>query len=164
MIDLLLAVLALAVGVALAWRAGPLARLALFGSAMLVSGLLFMPGEQITGVIGPDGVRFLRRLAGRTPWEVSDWTHFLIFAWLGLLLWLARADLRGWKGWALVVGLAVAAEWAQGLTPSREPRVDDVLVNLIGGMLGVVLGIGVRLATARGGGLGKHEARRQRRE
>lgn len=144
MTDLLLAVLAMVVGVALAWRAGPVARVVLFGSAMLVSGLLFMPGEQIVGVVGPGGVRVLRGLAGRTPWDVSDWTHFLIFVWLGLLLWLARADLRGWKGWALVVVLAIAAELAQGLAPSREPRMDDVLVNLAGGMLGVVLGIAVR--------------------
>ncbi|WP_132999559.1 VanZ family protein [Luteimonas arsenica] len=149
MTDILLAVVALVVGVVLARRAGPVARVLLFGSAMLVSGLLFMPGEQITGFIGRDGELFLRRLAAHTPWGVSDWTHFLIFVWLGLLLWLARADLRGWKGWMLVVGLAVAAELAQGLTPSREPRVDDVLVNLAGGMVGVVMGIGVRWVAGR---------------
>lgn len=149
MTDILLAVMALAVGLVLAWRANARARLLLFGSALVVSGLLFMPGEQITGAVGKDGIRWLRELAGRTPWDVSDWTHFLIFVWLGLLLWLARADLRGWKAWALVAVLAVAAELAQGLAPERSPRLDDVLLNLIGGMVGVLLGIGVRLTTRR---------------
>src|SRR5690606_22269519 len=95
--DVLLAVLALAVGLALAWRASGLARLLVFGSAVLVSGLLFMPGEQITGLVGKDGIRSLRALAGLTPWDISELTHFFIFVWLGLLLWLARPDMRGWK-------------------------------------------------------------------
>lgn len=146
--DAVLAVLALMVGIALAWRAGPRLRLVVFGSAIVVSGLLFMPGEQIAGVVGPKGLRALKTLAARTHWDVSEWTHFLIFAWLGLLLWLARADFRGWKGWALVAGLAVAAEVAQGLAPAREPRLDDVLLNLAGGMVGVVLGIAVRSAAS----------------
>ncbi|MEN1972487.1 VanZ family protein [Luteimonas sp. MJ204] len=139
--DVLLAVLALAVGLALAWRASGLARLLVFGSAVLVSGLLFMPGEQITGLVGKDGIRSLRALAGLTPWDISELTHFFIFVWLGLLLWLARPDMRGWKAWGLVVVLAVAAEVAQGLAPAREPRFDDVLLNLAGGMAGLLLAI-----------------------
>lgn len=142
--DVVLAVLALGVGVGLAWGAGGRWRPVVFGSALVVSALLFMPGAQIAGVVGPDGIKALKTLAGRTPWDVSEWTHFLIFAWLGLLLWLARADFRGWKGWALVTGLAVSAEVAQGLAPAREPRLDDVLLNLAGGMVGVLLGILVR--------------------
>ena len=139
--DALLAVLALVVGLALAWGAKGPVRALVFGTALLVSGLLFMPGEQITGLVGKDGIGAMREVAGRTPWDVSDWTHFLIFVWLGLLLWLARADLRGWKAWALVVVLAVAAELAQGLAPARAPRVDDVLLNLAGGMAGLVAAI-----------------------
>src|SRR5690606_33571830 len=107
--------------IALAWRSGPVARVVLFGSAMLVSGLLFLPGSQLAGLVGRDAMRCAEGWAAKTPWAVSDWMHFLIFAWLGLLLWLARADFRGWKGWALVTGLAVAAEVAQGLAPAREP-------------------------------------------
>lgn len=57
--------LALAVGVGVAWRARPVARLLLFVSAMVVAGLLFMPGEQITGLIGKDAVKALRQAAGR---------------------------------------------------------------------------------------------------
>ena len=57
---------------------------------------------------------------------------------------LGRADLRNWKGWALVVVLAVAAELAQDLAPGRSPRLDDVLLNLAGGMAGIVLAIMLR--------------------
>jgi hypothetical protein len=143
--DLLLAVLALCVGATLAWRADAGARWLVFGSALLVSGLLFMPGEQITGLVGKDGIRWMRGMADMTPWDISDWTHFLIFVWLGLLVWLARADLRGWKGWGVIAGLAIAAEFAQILAPERSPEMDDVLLNLTGGMVGVLLGIGLRL-------------------
>lgn len=139
--DLILAALALAAGLLMAWRSTPCTRPLVFGSALLISALLFMPGAQITGAIGKDAVTMLRRLASRTPWDVSDWTHFIVFAWMGLLLWLARPDLRGWKAWGLVLGLAVAAELAQGLAPARSPRVDDALLNVTGGMLGILLAV-----------------------
>lgn len=142
--DLLLAVLVLGVGIWLSRRGRPLVRLILFASALLVSALLFLPGAQITGVVGPEGIVQMRRWAAQTPWNVSEWVHFLIFLWLGLLLWLGRPDLRNWKGWGLVVVLAVAAELAQDLAPGRSPRLDDVLLNLAGGMVGVLLGIGLR--------------------
>lgn len=145
--DLLLGVMVLAIGMLMAWNSGPFSRVVLFASALLVSGLLFMPGEQIAGLAGKDGIRAMRELAARTPWDISNWTHFLIFVWLGLLVWLARADLRGWKAWSLVAVLAVSAEVAQSLAPGREPRLDDVLLNLAGGMAGILLGIAVRLAT-----------------
>lgn len=142
--DLLLAVLVLAVGWFLARRGRPLVRVLVFSSALVVSALLFLPGAQIRGVVGADGIGLLGRLAAQTPWSVAEWVHFLIFLWLGLLLWLGRADLRNWKGWALVVVLAVAAELAQDLAPGRSPRLDDVLLNLAGGMAGIVLAIMLR--------------------
>src|SRR5690554_6635142 len=142
--DLLLGVLVLGVGIWLSRRGRPLVRVVLFCSALLVSALLFLPGAQITGAVGPDGIAWMRRLAAHTPWNVSDWVHFLIFLWLGLLLWLVRPDLRNWKGWAVEVILAIAAELAQDLAPGRAPRLDDVLLNLAGGMLGVVLAIALR--------------------
>lgn len=148
--DLLLAVMALAVGLALAWRSVPAARAALFVSALLVAGLLFLPGSQLAALAGEDALGGLTRLAARTPWTVSDWMHFVIFAWLGLLLWLGRPDLRGWKGLGAIVVLAVAAELAQGLSADREPRVDDVLLNLVGGAVGVALGLAVRAMRRRG--------------
>lgn len=141
--EIVLAALALVVGVALAWRSGPGARLLLFVSAVLVSAMLFLPGSQLTALIGKDTVKALERVVADTPWRLSDWLHFVIFAWLGMLLWLGRKDLRGWKAWGLVVVLAVAAEVAQMLTPQRSPRVDDVLLNLTGGMVGLLMGMAV---------------------
>lgn len=147
--DVLLGVLALAVGLFLARRGSPLTRVLVFGSALVVSALLFLPGGQITGFVGRDGIGLMRRLAAHTPWAPAEWVHVLIFLWLGLLLWLGRADLRNWKGWALVAVLAVAAEVAQVLTPEREPRVGDVLLNLAGGMAGIVLAILLRRVARR---------------
>ena len=139
-----LAVLVLAVGVSLARRTRPLARLALFGSALVVSGLLFLPGGQIARLVGKAVVSEVRRLAAFTPWGPSDWTHFALFAWLGLLLWLGRADLRGWKAWALLLVLAVAAELLQVFAPERSVRADDALLNIAGGMAGLLLAMGIR--------------------
>src|SRR5690606_24891868 len=127
-----LAVLALGVGLVLAWRSGPVARVALFVSALVVSAMLFLPGGQLAGLIGKDATKALKAGVAGTPWELSDWVHFVIFAWLGFLLWVGRTDLRGWKAWGLLVVLAVAAEVAQGLAPGREPRLDDVMLNLAG--------------------------------
>lgn len=141
--DLLLGVLVLAAGWFLTRRGGILFRVLFFGSALAISVLLFLPGSQIS-VFGPEGIGLLRRLSAHTPWGVSEWVHFLVFLWLGLLLWLGRSDLRNWKGWAVIVVLAVAAELAQDLAPGRSPRLDDVLLNLAGGMAGIVLGIALR--------------------
>lgn len=140
--DVLLAVMALGVGCVLAWSSGVVARVLLFGSAMLVSAMLFLPGSQLTVFIGADAVNSLKRAVADTPWRLSDWLHVAIFAWLGFLVWLGRPDLRGWKAWSLLVVLAIAAELAQGLTPSREMRFDDVLLNLAGGMCGLLLAMG----------------------
>lgn len=147
--DILLGALALSVGWWLARRGSPLTRVLVFGSALVVSALLFLPGDQITAFIGRDGIGLMRRFAAHTPWAPAQWMHVLIFLWLGLLLWLGRADLRNWKGWALVALLAVAAEAAQMLTPEREPRADDVLLNLAGGIVGIVLAVLVRRAFRR---------------
>lgn len=142
--DVLLGVMALVVGLFLARRARPVVAVILFASAIAVAAMLFLPGSQLTSIIGGDGVRLLNRLSAATPWSVAEWMHVLIFAWLGLLLWLGRRDLRGWKAWFLVVILAIASELAQGLTPGREPKLEDVLLNLAGGMAGILLGIALR--------------------
>lgn len=150
--DVLLAILALVVGATLAWRSGPFARVVLFASALVVSAMLFLPGSQLTALIGKESVRALERAVADTPWRLSDWLHVAIFAWLGVLLWLGRPDLRGWKAWGLMLALAIAAEVAQGLTSSREMRLDDVLLNLAGGMAGILLGIVARLLARHGSG------------
>lgn len=139
--DVLLGAMAVIVALLLAWGSTPVGRWVLFGSGLLVAVLLFLPGGQITGLIGNDAVAALRRAAARTPWDVSDWTHFVIFVWLGLVVWLGRADLRGMKACGLVLGLAAAAELAQGWAPGREPRADDLVLNLAGGAVGLALGV-----------------------
>ena len=137
----LLSFMVLAVGCFLAWRGRPLPRLIIFGSALTVSALLFFPGAEITGFVGAESVERLRHFSDHTLWEASVWAHFLIFLWLGLLLWLCRPDLRNWKSWALVVVLAVGAELAQDLAPERSPRLEDVISNLAGGVTGLCLAI-----------------------
>ena len=67
-----------------------------------------------------------------------------MFAWLGLLVWLARAELRSWLGLGLVACLGAAAELAQWLADGREPGLGDACLNVVGGMCGVVLGAAVR--------------------
>lgn len=140
--DVLLVAMALVVSTGLAWRAGRAWRLLLFASALVVSALLFFPSALLAALIGSDVLATVEGLAARTPWRLSDWIHFLVFAWLGLLLWLARPDLRGAKGLALLAGLAVAAELSQGLTATREVRVGDVVLNLVGCGVGVLLALG----------------------
>lgn len=149
--DLLLVFLALGVSAGLAWRAGRIWRVLLFASALLVSASLFFPGARLAAIVGPDVIAALEALAARTPWRLSAWLHFLIFAWLGLLVWLARPDLRGRKGIALLVVLAVAAELAQGLTATREMRVGDVVLNLMGCAVGI--GVGAMLRAGGSGGV-----------
>lgn len=143
--DLLLALLALGVGVYLAWGSGPVARVLLFATSILVAAMLFLPGSQLSAIIGADTVAGLKQAAAHTPWGMSEWLHFGIFVWLGLVVWLGRPDLRGWKAVVLVAGLAVAAEVAQGLAPERAPRVGDVVLNLAGGFVGLSLGVVARV-------------------
>jgi len=142
--QLLLGAMVLGIAWFLARRGRPLVRVLVFASALVVSALLFLPGGWIRRTVGRDALAAMGDLAAHTPWAVAEWVHFLIFLWLGLLLWLGRSDLRNWKGWGLMMVLAVGAEMAQALAPNREPRLGDVLLNLAGGMAGILLAIGVR--------------------
>ncbi|MFZ7096653.1 VanZ family protein [Luteimonas dalianensis] len=142
--QLLLGVMVLGIAWFLARRGRPLVRVLVFASALVVSALLFLPGGWIRRTVGRDALTVMGELAAHTPWAVAEWVHFLIFLWLGLLLWLGRSDLRNWKGWGLVMVLAVGAEMAQALAPNREPRLGDVMLNLAGGMAGILLAIGLR--------------------
>lgn len=149
--DLVLGALALAAGVVLAWRGTPLFRAVLFLAALAISAMAFLPGPQLVALAGRDTVTVLERWARATPWGVPEWAHFAGFLGLGLLLWLGRADLRGMRGLVLLALLCAGAELAQGLTPGREPRLDDIALNLAGAAAGVALAIGLRaLRGARG--------------
>lgn len=142
--ELFLGLLALCVGVLLAWNSRPVAKILLFSSALLVASLLFLPGQQLASIAGKNAMRWASEVAAHTPWTLSDWIHFIVFVWLGLLLWLGRPDLRGWKIWAAIAGLAVAAELAQWLAPDREVWLEDVLLNLAGGAVGLLSGISLK--------------------
>ena len=142
--QLLLGVMVLGIAWFLARRGRPLVRALVFLSALVVSALLFLPGGFIRRTVGRDALTVMGDLAAHTPWAVAEWVHFLIFLWLGLLLWLGRSDLRNWKGWGLMTVLAVGAEMAQALAPNREPRMGDVLLNLAGGVAGIALAILLR--------------------
>lgn len=146
--DILLACLALVVGAVLAWRSVPVVRGLVFASTLLMSGLLFLPGEQLVSLVGREWVAALDRWAAATPWALSEWAHLLIFFWLAFLLWLGHKGARDWRGLALLVFLAVAAECAQILTPGREPRLMDVAVNLLGAAIGVLAATAVRKVVA----------------
>ena len=139
--DLLLGVLALGVGVLLAWNSRPMAKVLLFSSAVVVAALLFLPGQQLASIAGRPAMRWATEMAARTPWAVSDWIHFVLFVWLGALLWLGRPDLRSWKAWVAIAVLAIAAELAQWLAPEREVWLEDALLNLAGGVTGLVCGV-----------------------
>lgn len=140
-VDLLLGALALGGGVLLAWNSRPVAKVLLFSSAMLVAALLFLPGQQLASIAGKAVMRRATEMAAYTPWAVSDWIHFVLFVWLGVLLWLGRPDLRGWKIWIAMSVLAIAAELAQWFAPEREVWLEDALLNLAGGAVGLLLGI-----------------------
>ncbi|GAB3727315.1 hypothetical protein GCM10028862_03760 [Luteimonas pelagia] len=138
--DLLLATLALCVGLVLARLCVPTIRALLFVSTLVVSGLLFIPGATLKAWVGAHRVDALEAVVARTPWDIPDWVHLAAFFWLTLLLWVGCRRLRNGPGVLLLCGLAVAAEFAQWLTDSREVRLADAGINLLGVATGVCLG------------------------
>lgn len=148
--DLLLAACALGVAIFLARGAHPVVAGLLMLSALAVSAILFLPTAVVTGWVGMDRVHYLYHLArSTTPLDSSDWLHLILFTWLGLLIWLARPNLRNWRGIALVTVLAVGAELAQWLADGREPGVGDATLNVVGGLVGVLLAHVLGLIAAR---------------
>ena len=146
--DLLLAVLALGVAILLGRGSHPLVAALLVASALAVSAVLFLPTAMLSGLIGMERVHGLYDLTRATPLDPPEWIHLIVFAWLGFLLWLARRDIRNWRGVALVAALGIAAELSQWLTDGREPKVEDAALNVLGGLMGVLLGLGCCLVAA----------------
>jgi VanZ family protein len=62
--------------------------------------------------------------------------HVVAYGILGALTW--RADRRVAIGMVLVLGVAVTDEWRQSLTLSRTGTPWDVLLDLVGGWVGIV--------------------------
>lgn len=93
-----------------------------------------------------EGLSSLWRL---TAWDI--WTNVLFFLPLGLLVVLlpSVASMRSMRQMLLVAGsaalLSIGIEVTQTLLP-RQPSIADVACNLLGAILGAVLGIGIRPA------------------
>lgn len=139
--DVLLAVLAIGVAALLARGSHPFVAILLVASALAVSALLFLPTEMLGNLVGMDRVYRFHRLTRATPFNPPEWIHIIVFAWLGLLIWLGQAKMRGWTGMALIAALGVAAELAQWLADGREPSLADAALNVAGGLIGVLLAI-----------------------
>ncbi|PJJ96603.1 hypothetical protein CO641_12085 [Lysobacteraceae bacterium NML91-0213] len=137
--DVLLAVLALGVAIFLSRGSRLLVAALLIASALAVSAMLFLPTPLLTGLLGADCVQRLYGLTRSTPLDPPEWIHLLAFAWLGLLVWLARKDVRNWRGVVLVIALGVAAELSQRLTDGRQPKLEDAALNVLGGLTGMLL-------------------------
>lgn len=152
-VDLLLAILAIGVAVLLARGSHPLIATLLVVSALAVSALLFLPTGMLGDWVGMHRVHSLYRLTRATPLNPPEWIHIIAFAWLGLLIWLGRASLRGWHGLVLIAALGVAAELAQWLADGREAGVKDAVLNIVGGLLGVLLACLVRGVARAGRGI-----------
>lgn len=142
--DVLLAVLAVGVSLLLARGSHPFIATLLVVSALVVSALLFLPTGMLGDWVGMHHVHRFYRLTRATPLNPPEWIHIIAFAWLGLLIWLGQAKMRGWTGLALIAALGVAAELAQWLADGREPSLGDAALNAAGGVFGVLLAIALR--------------------
>lgn len=140
--DVLLAVLALGVAFLLARGSHPLIGALLVASALAVSVVLFFPTALLIDWFGMHRVNRLYALSRGTPLNPPEWLHVFAFAWLGLLVWLARRGVRNWRGVAFISVLAMAAELAQWLADGREPSLEDAGLNVFGGLLGILIAHG----------------------
>jgi VanZ family protein len=91
--------------------------------------------------ISPEGIEAVR-------WVVRKGAHLTVYAILAWLWWRAlrrpvRRDARPWSwpvaGWALLGVMLYAAsdEWHQSFVANRTGAVRDVLIDTVGGMLGL---------------------------
>lgn len=148
-VNALVLVMVMAVTLWLAWGRRPLAAVMLVLTSLVFSAALFLPGGQVRGLFGTTLVGWAYRFAGELPWSMGQVAHFVGFAWMALLLWLLRPDLRVLRVMGVLVLLAVFSELVQGLLDWREAHLADVQVNLMGAAAGLVLGgLGTLLAMA----------------
>lgn len=134
--------LAAAVLLVTAWlgrRAAPRAQMTLWLSALVVSAGMFLPMNELRALMPASVLRSLESAVAALSWSLADVAHLVAFAWLAILLWTLRPELRGWRTVVVLAILAVAAELMQGLTAEREAGVGDVGVNLLGAGLGLGL-------------------------
>lgn len=84
---------------------------------------------------------------GFVKFFVRKAAHFTIYFILGFLLTnaLARTKIRTWMiiciTFLLVSIWAAADEFHQGFVPSRTPSFEDLVIDIIGGLVGIILAI-----------------------
>ena len=74
---------------------------------------------------------------------VKKGAHVTEYAILGWLIQRALGTGRaGWQAWLVAVAFAATDELHQSLVPERNARVTDVMIDAVGGAIGVVIGKG----------------------
>jgi VanZ family protein len=89
--------------------------------------------------------------------------HIGLFAIFAVLLWGAFANASGKIPWILLIGafIGTCSELLQNLFPSRDPAVRDVLINIGGTTLGVIVRVVISKVYPPGGNLTEMRASRQ---
>ncbi len=109
----------------------------LFVVFVIVGYMLLLVGLAVAA----PGIGFTGSLIDLVPGGWRDWAHVPAY---GVLAWLVMTGfrLRGWPlSYALFVGVlstvvfGLWTEVAQGAAPGREASLDDVLHDLLGGMM-----------------------------
>ncbi|MGH8243049.1 MAG: hypothetical protein ACRETY_06825, partial [Steroidobacteraceae bacterium] len=80
-----MAIAVLLVSIWLGQRASPVARLALWTSAILVSAGMFLPSSLLRDLLGPRLLTVLIRDASAMPGGLEAFAHFIAFLWLALM-------------------------------------------------------------------------------
>ena len=90
----------------------------------------------IYGSLTPTGMRFL-------PWYQPNLTHVLAYAFIAFLMVCSCRVLRGgfWIAGMVACLLGLAIEMIQYFIPAREARLDDMLFNLLGVLIGGILAL-----------------------
>lgn len=71
------------------------------------------------------------------PWDLSKVGHFVFFLGFGLVLRLTASDTSTWKVLTIIVMMACGTELIQIYIDRRTPLLSDVLIDTMGGTLGV---------------------------
>lgn len=106
------------------------------------------PGELVEMVVA--WVRGIPGLGGVRQGWIEFAANILLFVPLGFLL--TGLFRRPWWGFALALGLSVAAELVQVLLPARLPSPRDVLANALGAAIGAAFAWLLFIRRSRSGG------------
>lgn len=116
--------------------------------------VIFFSSTSLAGEWSEQGFSYVSALlfSGLHPGAPSyDWLHLfadkgfhvMLFLILALLLWQAVPAMRGKITFILFAGLVVGScsEFLQRFFPGRDPAIRDVLINLGGTALGVIVSV-----------------------